>query len=286
MRNGSVSESVGRFDEKNLVIIDSHGHIGSIIPELFARRELLFFLIWRDIKVRYKQTVFGVLWAVLLPLLQTFIFAVIFGRFAHIEPDGNYSYTVFVLSGLIPWTFFSQALTFGSQSLVNQQHLLTKVYFPRLFVPAAAVGGCLLDFLVGLVLYAAVLAFSGITPGVGMLFLPILIASMIIASLGVVFLLAALTVSYRDFKYITPFGVQLLMYVSPIVYPTNIVPERYKWIFALNPMAGVIDGWRSALLGKPWDINVILISSASALIFFAVGIGYFRKTERRFADIA
>jgi lipopolysaccharide transport system permease protein len=286
MRNGSVSESVGRFDEKNLVIIDSHGHIGSIISELFARRELLFFLIWRDIKVRYKQTVFGVLWAVLLPLLQTFIFAVIFGRFAHIEPDGNYSYTVFVLSGLIPWTFFSQALTFGSQSLVNQQHLLTKVYFPRLFVPAAAVGGCLLDFLVGLMLYAAVLAFSGITPGVGMLFLPILIASMIIASLGVVFLLAALTVSYRDFKYITPFGVQLLMYVSPIVYPTNIVPEKYKWIFALNPMVGVIDGWRSALLGKPWDINVILISSASALIFFAVGIGYFRKTERRFADIA
>jgi lipopolysaccharide transport system permease protein len=286
MRNGSISESAGRFDEKNLVVIDSRGQIGSTISELLDRRELLFFLIWRDIKVRYKQTVFGVLWAVLLPLLQTFIFAVIFGRFAHIEPDGNYSYTVFVLSGLIPWTFFSQALTFGSQSLVNQQHLLTKVYFPRLFVPAAAVGGCLLDFLVGLVLYAAVLVFSGIIPGVGMLFLPILIASMIIASLGVVFLLAALTVSYRDFKYITPFGVQLLMYVSPIVYPTNMVPEKYKWIFALNPMTGVIDGWRSALLGKPWDIEVILISSASALILFVVGIGYFRKTERRFADIA
>jgi len=155
-----------------------------------------------------------------------------------------------------------------------------------LFVPAAAVGGCILDFLVGLVIYAPVLVFSGIIPGVGMLFLPILIASMIIASLGVVFLLAALTVSFRDFKYITPFGVQLLMYVSPIVYPTNIVPAKYKWIFALNPMTGVIDGWRSALLGKPWDIEVILISSASALIFFAVGIGYFRKTERRFADIA
>jgi lipopolysaccharide transport system permease protein len=286
MGNGLASESAARFDQKSLVIIDSRGGIGSTVSELFSRRELLSFLIWRDIKVRYKQTVFGVLWAVLLPLLQTFIFAVIFGRFAHIEPDGNYSYTVFVLAGLIPWTFFSQALTFGGQSLVNQQHLLTKVYFPRLFVPAAAVGGCFIDFLVGLVLYAVILVLSGIVPGLGILLLPALVALMIIASLGIVFLLAALTVSYRDFKYITPFGVQLLMYLSPIVYPTNIVPEKYRWIFALNPMAGIVDGWRSAILGKPWDTDLILISTASALILFAVGIGYFRHTERRFADIA
>ena len=286
MGNGAISESIARFDEKNLVVIDARGRIGGFVSELIARRELLSFLIWRDIKVRYKQTVFGVLWAVLLPLLQTFIFAVIFGRFAHIEPDGNYSYTVFVLSGLIPWTFFSQALTFGGQSLVNQQHLLTKVYFPRLFVPAAAVGGCLIDFLVGVVLYAIVLGFSGILPGVGVFVLPALVALMIIASLGAVFLLAALTVSYRDFKYITPFGVQLLMYVSPIVYPTSLVPHKYKWIFALNPMAGIIDGWRSAVLGKPWDTEVLLISTASSLVLFAAGIGYFRSTERRFADIA
>jgi lipopolysaccharide transport system permease protein len=283
---GSASESDAAFGERNLIVIDSHGRIGSIVSELFSRRELLSFLIWRDIKVRYKQTVFGVLWAALLPLLQTFIFAMIFGRFAHIQTDGNYSYTVFVLAGLIPWTFFSQALTFGGQSLVNQQHLLTKVYFPRLFVPAAAVGGCLIDFFVGLVLYAIILIFSGIIPGLGILVLPALVALMIIASLGIVFLLAALTVSYRDFKYITPFGVQLLMYASPIVYPTNIVPEKYRWIFALNPMAGVIDGWRSAILGKPWDTNLLLVSTASTMILFAVGIAYFRQTERRFADIA
>jgi lipopolysaccharide transport system permease protein len=286
MVNGTAAESLPRLEERNRVVIDSRGRIGGIVAELLARRELLSFLVWRDIKVRYKQTIFGVLWAVLLPLLQTFIFAVVFGRFAHIEPDGNYSYTVFVLAGLIPWTFFSQALTFGGQSLINQQHLLTKVYFPRLFVPAAAVGGCLVDFAVGLGLYAIILAFSGIVPGVGLLWLPVLCVLMILASLGIVFLLAALTVSYRDFKYITPFGVQLLMYASPIVYPTGIVPEKYRWIFALNPMAGVIDGWRSAILGKPWDLRLVLISAASALVFLVVGVAYFRHTERRFADIA
>jgi lipopolysaccharide transport system permease protein len=286
MDSGSDSDSIARYGEKTLVIIDSRGRIGSTIAELIARRELLYFLVWRDVKVRYKQTVFGVLWALLLPLLQTFIFTVIFGRFAHIETDGNYSYTLFVLAGLIPWTFFSQALTFGSQSLVNQQHLLTKVYFPRLYVPAAAVGGCLIDFLVGLALFATFLASAGIVPGRGILMLPALIALMLIATLGAVFLLAALTVSYRDFKYITPFGVQLLMYASPIVYPTGMVPEKYRWIFALNPMAGVIDGWRSAILGKSWDLDLLSISGLSALILFAIGIGYFRHTERRFADIA
>jgi lipopolysaccharide transport system permease protein len=286
MRYEPPPASFTKNDERGLVVIDSRGRFGSTVAELFSRRELLSFLIWRDIKVRYKQTVFGVLWALLLPLMQTFIFTVIFGYFAHIEPDGNYSYTVFVLAGLIPWTFFSQALTFGGQSLVNQQHLLTKVYFPRLFIPAAAVGGCFIDFLVGLALYVVILVWSGIIPSSEIFFLPGLIAMMIVASLGVVFLLAALTVSYRDFKYITPFGVQLLMYASPIVYPTHMIPERYRWLFALNPMAGVIDGWRSAILGKPWDIKLILISAASTLILFVVGISYFRRTERRFADIA
>ncbi len=286
MGNGSVVESLPRLEEKTRIVIDARGRIGGIVSELFSRRELLAFLIWRDIKVRYKQTIFGVLWAVLLPLLQTFVFAAVFGRFAHIEPDGPYSYTVFVLAGLIPWTFFSQALTFGGQSLINQQHLLTKVYFPRLFVPAAAVGGCLVDFAVGLVLYGIILAFSGIVPGAAIAWLPLLCVLMILGCLGIVFLLAALTVSYRDFKYITPFGVQLLMYVSPIVYPTGIVPEKYRWIFALNPMAGVIDGWRSAILGKPWDVKLVLISALSALVFFVLGVAYFRRTERRFADIA
>jgi len=273
-------------EDGNLVIIDSSGRIGGFVSELFARRELLFILIWRDIKVRYKQTVFGVLWALLIPLLQTLIFTVIFGRLAKIKPDGPYSYSVFTLAGLIPWTFFSQALTLGGQSLINQQHLLTKIYFPRVFVPAGAVGSCFVDFMVGLLMYAVVLTFSRIVPPLGVVFLPVLIILMIVATLGVTLLLAALTVTYRDFKYIIPFGVQVLMYASPIVYPSSLVPDKYRWLFGLNPMAGIIDGFRSAILGKPWDMELIAISSASAVFIFAVGVRYFRNTERRFADIA
>ena len=286
MGNWTRAGTAAGSDDRTLVVIDSRRGISSTIAEMLSRRELLYFLVWRDIKVRYKQTVLGVLWAVLLPLLQTFLFAAVFGGFANIKPDGKYSYTVFVLAGLIPWTFFSQALTLGGQSLVNQQHLLTKVYFPRLFVPAAAVGGCLIDLVIGIALFSAVLAFSGVAQSAGILLLPGLILQLIIASLGIVFLLAALTVSYRDFKYITPFGVQLLMYASPIVYPTSLVPEKYRWVFALNPMTGIIDGWRSAMLGKPWDMEIIGISAASTMLLFAFGVRYFRRTERRFADIA
>jgi lipopolysaccharide transport system permease protein len=286
MSDGLVAESSVTGTPKSLVIIDARGGISSTLAELLAHRELLWFLIWRDIKVRYKQTVFGVLWAVLLPLTQTIIFAVIFGRFAHIQPDGNYPYTLFVLGGLIPWTFFSQAVIFGGQSLVNQQHLLTKVYFPRLFVPTAAVGSCAVDFLIGMLLYAMILAISGVVPGPPIVMLPLLIALILVSAIGPTLLLAALTVSYRDFKYVTPFGVQLLMYASPIVYPMNMVPVRYRWIFALNPMTGAIDGWRSATLGTKWNMDLLLISTASALMLFAIGIGYFRRTERRFADIA
>jgi lipopolysaccharide transport system permease protein len=268
------------------VIIDSRGGISESLSELLKRRELLYFLVWRDVKIRYKQTVLGVLWAVLLPLLQTFLFTEIFGRFAKIKTDGNYSYAVFVLAGLIPWTFFSQALTLGSQSLINQQHLMTKVYFPRLYVPAAAVGGCLVDFMIGMALYAAVLIYSGITPPIDIIVLPLLVILTIIASLGVVFLLAALTVSYRDFKYIVPFAVQVLMYVSPVIYPASLLPAKYRPFLGLNPMAGIIDGFRSAILGKPWDMQLLALSALSSVVFFVVGISYFKKTERRFADIA
>jgi lipopolysaccharide transport system permease protein len=274
------------WHETNVVIIEPRGRVTGFLVELVARRELLVFLIWRDIKVRYKQTELGVVWAVLVPLLQTFLFTAIFGRFAKIQTDGNYSYTVFVLAGLIPWTFFSQALTLGGQSLVNQQHLLTKVYFPRLFVPAAAVGGCLLDFLIGFLLYAGVLAYYRVVPASSIFMFPVLVLLTIIATLGVVFLLAALTVRYRDFKHVIPFAVQALMYASPIVYPASLVPEKYRWLLALNPMSGIIDGFRSSILGKPWDLSLVWVSVASTVVFFVVGTAYFRSTERSFADIA
>jgi lipopolysaccharide transport system permease protein len=269
----------------DLVVIDSGNRLGSL-SDLVARRELLYFLIWRDIKIRYKQTVLGILWAILVPVLQTFLFTVIFGRFAKIETDGNYPYTVFVLAGLIPWMLFSQALTLGGQSLINQQHLMTKVYFPRLYIPAAAVGGCLIDFLVSLVLYGMVLAYFGIVPSTQIVMLPAMILLTITASLGVAFLLSALTISYRDFKYVIPFAVQVLMYASPIVYPVNLIPEKYRFFLGLNPMAGIVDGYRSAILGKPWDVSLLLEAVVSTLFFFVIGVVYFRKTEDRFADLA
>ena len=278
---------VGTTRTPPVIVIDSRGGFGTGIAELMARRELLYFLIWRDIKVRYKQTVLGVAWAVLLPLLQSILFTVIFGHFAKISPDGDYPYAVFVLAGLIPWSFFSQAVSQGSQSLINQSHLLTKVYFPRLYVPMAAVGGCLIDFGIGFGLYAVVLLAYGIVPPASALVVVPLLALMTITSaLGIVFLLAALTVTYRDFKYVIPFAIQVLMYASPIIYPVKLLPQQYQWVLGLNPITGLIDGYRSALLGKPWDFQLLGISLAMSVGCMLLGVRYFRRTERKFADLA
>ncbi len=259
---------------------------GLALGEAYGRRELLYFLIWRDIKIRYKQTVFGVAWAVLVPLLQLAIFTIIFGRLAGIRPDGDYPYTLFVLCGLVPWTFFAQAVTLGGQSLVNQQQMLTKVYFPRIFVPTGTVGGCFVDFMISFGVFGAAIAWYHYTPSWQVVFVPALALLTIIASLGVVYLLSALTVTYRDFRYIIPVMIQSLMYLSPVVYPVTLVPTKYQWILGLNPMAGIIDGFRSAILGKPWNFPILLTSIASTFAILIVGAMYFRNTERRFADIA
>jgi len=259
---------------------------GLALGEVYARRELLYILIWRDIKIRYKQTVLGVAWAVLVPVLQLAIFTVVFGKLAGIRPDGDYPYPLFVLAGLVPWTFFSQAVALGGQSLVNQQQMLTKIYFPRLFVPAGAVGGCFVDFLVSFAVFAAVLAWYHYVPSWQMIFVPLLVLLTVVASLGAVFLLSALTVTYRDFRFVVPVMIQSLMYLSPVVYPVTLVPERYQWILGLNPMTGIIDGFRSAILGKSWNFPTLLTSAVSAVIILLAGTMYFRNTERRFADIA
>jgi homopolymeric O-antigen transport system permease protein len=258
---------------------------GLALTEAYARRELLYFLIWRDIKIRYKQTVLGIAWAVLVPVIQLVIFSVIFGRLAGIKPDGDYPYPLFVLAGLVPWTFFAQSVTQGGQSLVNQQQMLTKIYFPRLFVPTGTVGGCFVDFLISFGVYAAAIAWYRFTPSWQVIFVPILAVFTILASLGAVYLLSALTVAYRDFRYVVPVMIQALMFLSPVIYPISIVPEQYQWILGLNPMAGIIDGFRSAILGKPWNMPTLFTSLASTLVLLLVGVMYFRKTERRFADI-
>jgi lipopolysaccharide transport system permease protein len=261
-----------------------YGWIGLDVRELWRSRELLYFLIWRDVKIRYKQTTLGVAWAVLQPLFTMAIFTVIFGRFAGIPSEGV-PYAVFVFAGLIPWTFFANGVMQAGQSLVNQQAMLTKVYFPRLFIPTAAAGAFLVDLLISFGLYAFILAAYRIMPSWQVVFLPALIGLTILTVLGAAYTLAALTVLYRDFRYVIPFMIQALMYLSPVIYPAGML-QRYRLLLAMNPMSGIIDGYRSAILGTPWDLLALAISSTTAMALFVFGLFYFRKVERLFADIA
>jgi lipopolysaccharide transport system permease protein len=268
-----------------LIIEARSGWIAVDWRELWDSREILGFLILRDLKVRYKQTVLGVLWAALQPLATMVIFTVIFGKFAKI-PSQGLPYAVFVFAGLLPWTFFSNGVGSASQSLLAQQHLLTKVYLPRLFVPASAIGSGLVDLAISLVVFVALMLWYGMLPAWGFLALPLLVVLTMAAALGVGMALAALTITYRDFRYVVPFMVQSWMYVSPVIYPVEVVPAQWRWLLALNPMTGVIDGFRSATLGRAWDLTTLAISSASAVVLFVFGLYYFRKAERRFADVA
>jgi lipopolysaccharide transport system permease protein len=267
------------------IIRPQTGWVGIDWWEMWSHRELLAFLVWRDVSVRYKQTVLGVAWAVLQPLIMMAIFSIIFGRFASIPPEG-FPYPVFVFAGLIPWMLFSQGLSQSALSLVNQQQLLTKVYFPRLFIPVAAACVFLVDLLVALTLYVPLLLYYGVTPSWGVIWLPPLILLTLVATLGFGLTLAALTVFYRDFKHIVPFLVQILMYVSPVIYPARLVGPRWGLILSLNPMFGIIDAYRSAILGLPWHFSWLAISTASALGLFLFALFNFRRTERRFADFA
>ena len=253
--------------------------------ELWDSRELLAFLVWRDISVRYKQTVLGLAWAILQPVFTMFVFTVIFGNLAQM-PSQGIPYPIFVYAGLLPWMFLSTAVGGASQSLVTQQALLTKIYLPRLFVPAASVGGGLVDLGVSFGVFAILMAYYGVVPGWGVLAVPFLILLTLVASLGVGLALAALTVTYRDFRYVIPFMIQAWMYLSPVIYPVTLVPPRWQLLLAVNPMVGIIDGFRAALLGTPWNLPALAMSTACAGASLLFGLFYFRKTERRFADVA
>lgn len=270
---------------RELVIRPRSGWIAIDWRELWEGRELLYFLVLRDVKVRYKQTVLGVAWAVLQPLFTMLIFTVVFGRFAKIPSDGL-PYAVFVFAGLLPWTFFSNNISQASMSLVNQQSLLTKIYLPRVFVPASAIGSGLIDLLVSFVIFALLMLYYQVGASPRILVVPLLVLLTAAASLGVGLALAALIVTYRDFRYVVPFLVQSWLYVSPVIYPVSMVPKQWQPVLALNPMAGIIDGFRSALLGLPWNPVTLAVSSASSVLLLAYGLFYFRKTERSFADVA
>lgn len=278
----------GRPDEAALyetVIRPSKGWVPVDWAELYRGRELLFFLVWRDVKVRYKQTALGVAWAVLQPLMTLVIFTVIFGRYAKIPSEG-FPYPVFAFTALLPWTFFANGVAQAGQSLVSQQQLITKIYFPRLFIPTATVGAFLLDFAISLVLFALLLAGYRVVPSWQVVFVPFLVALTVMATLGMGYLLSGLTVFYRDFRYVVPFMIQALMFLSPVIYPLTILPTPYRWFLALNPMAGVIEGYRSAVLGTPWDFPSLATSAVVCVALFVAGLYYFRKVERWFADYA
>jgi lipopolysaccharide transport system permease protein len=270
---------------KETIIRPRRGWIAINWSELWERRELLVSLVMRDVQVRYKQTVLGASWAILQPVFSMLIFTIIFGRFAQIPSEGV-PYAVFVYAGLLPWTFFSTAVTQAGQSLVNQQALLTKIYLPRMFIPAAPVGGALVDLAISFGVFAILLAVYGQVPGWGIVMVPGLVLLTVAAALGMGLLLAALTVSYRDFRYVVPFMMQAWMYASPVIFPFSIVPAEYRWLLALNPLAGIIDGFRAAFLGRSFDWLTLGISAFMSVSLLVFGMFYFRKTERRFADIA
>lgn len=256
------------------------------VGELWRYRELLYFLTWRDIKIRYKQTVLGAAWAILQPLLTMVVFSVFFGHLAGLgAKTQGVPYPIFVYAGLLPWTFFANAITAGSNSLVGSANLVTKVYFPRLIIPLASVGAGLVDLAVSFLVLLGMIAYYGTPLSWQWMLLPILIAGILLAATGVGTLLSALTVTYRDFRYVVPFLVQIWMFVTPVIYPPTIVPERWRWLLALNPMAGLIDGFRAALLASPLDGRQVGISLAAAALLFLAGTGYMRSAERRFADI-
>lgn len=257
------------------------------LRELWAARGLFGFLVWRDVKVRYAQTVLGAGWAVLQPMLAMVVFTVIFGRFARIPSDGV-PYPAFSLAALVPWTYFATALAGASNSLLLSTNLLTKVYFPRLAIPMAPVLATLLDFGIALTVLLLVLSWFHIVPSAwAVLVVPLLLLVTVMTATGVGCFLAALNVQYRDVKYVTPFLVQVWMYGSPIVYPLSLVPRELRAVYALNPMVGVISGFRAVLLGQaqiPW--SAILPGAATSVVLLVIGVLYFQHTERVFADVA
>lgn len=281
------------------VLQPSKGWIGINWAELIHSRELLFFLIWRDVKVRYKQAVLGVAWVVLQPLFNMILFTVVFGSAAgfseRLGPQWGPRYSLFVFAALLPWQLFATALNAGGLSLLNQQNLLTKIYFPRLYVPTSVVGGALLDLCISLAFVGGLMAYFHVAPSGWIVLLPLLLLLTIGCSLGAAYLFSALTITYRDFRFLVPFIAQVWMFASFVAFPLSIfgsMGHKTRIALALNPMYGIIAGWRKLILGGApdsmtgWDPAMMLSSTIVTIALLLLGMFYFRKTERRFADIA
>jgi lipopolysaccharide transport system permease protein len=274
-----------------LIIRPNHGWISLKLRDVFEYRELLYFLIWRDVKVRYKQTALGAAWAILQPLLTMVVFTIFFGHLAGVGSDGV-PYPLFSYAGLLPWTFFAQGVSQSSDSLVGSSNLIKKVYFPRLIIPSASVLAGIVDFVLAFVVLLGMMAWFGVWPTAAVLTLPLFILLALATALGVGMWLSALNVQYRDVHYVVPFFVQLWLFVSPVIYPMSSVTAKMKqlgiprWLYGLNPMAGVVEGFRWALLGTANSPGAIFLTSTIVAVFLLVsGALYFRRMERIFADV-
>ncbi|HUJ12928.1 MAG TPA: ABC transporter permease [Thermoanaerobaculia bacterium] len=255
------------------------------LGEIWRFRELLYFLTWRDIKVRYKQTALGAAWAIIQPVFMMVVFTLAFGKLAKVPSDGV-PYPVFAYAALLPWQLFAHSLTEASNSLVSNERLITKVYFPRLVVPIAAVLGGLMDFAVSFVVLLGLMAYYGIRPGMAIVTLPLFLLLAIGTALGVGLWLSALNVRYRDIRYTIAFLTQLWLFATPVAYPSSLVPVRYRVLYGLNPMAGVVEGFRWALLGKaPPSMSLIAASSIVVVVILTGGLMYFKRMELVFADV-
>jgi lipopolysaccharide transport system permease protein len=272
----------------------AHEHVALIEPtrgwrmldwrELWAYRELLWVLTTRDVRVRYKQSVLGAGWAIVRPVMAMVIFSVIFGHLAKMPSDGL-PYPLFVYAGLLPWNYFASSISSSANSLVGSSHLVSKVYFPRLIIPLSATGAALADLAASALVLFALMAWYGMGWTPYLLLLPLLVLALTLCALGVGTLLAALTVTYRDFSHITPFLVQVWMYVTPVIFPASLVPETWRWALYLNPVTGLVEGVRSCVLGLPLNMAAIASSVAISLAVLALGVAYFEKAERQFADV-
>ncbi len=255
------------------------------LAEVWRFRELLLFFAWRDIKVRYRQTALGAAWAILQPVMTMVLFSVIFGNFAQLPSDGI-PYPVFTYTALLPWQLFATALTMASNSLITNQNLVSKVYFPRLIVPFSSILAGLVDFGIAFLVLLGLMAYYGLTPTLAVLALPLLLILAVASALAVGLWLSALNVRYRDIRYVVPFLTQFWMYATPIAYSAALVPEKWRWLYSLNPMTGVVEGFRWALLGRAsLDLSMILFSALIVLVLLVTGLFYFKRMETTFADV-
>ncbi len=253
--------------------------------DIFAHRDLLYFLAWRDLKVRYKQTVLGVAWAILQPIFMMLIFTLLFGRLAGLSSKLSVPYPLFALAGLVPWTFFATAVSTSGNSVVSNTNLITKVYFPRILIPIASVAAAFVDFAMSFVVLLAMMLYYRVGPRSGILMIPPLVLLTFLFALGVGMLFAALNVKYRDMRIVLPFLIQLWLFVSAVIVPMSVLPQKWRWAVALNPMSGIIEGYRAALFGQPFDWKALGVAAAITCAVLVYSAYSFRRMEKSFADV-